>query len=275
SYLMPRGRALRNLIGRFQAHEAGHGLSYEALQDALRQGAALHPPPQSRLQRPDDHYLLCELMHHLGKVVPQCPDAIRAPLERTLANANVVTAPMGRCNAFVIFNPASGQSGIILDDEIGRLSVQIGFLLARVVRRKGHLLHWDADEAVNRLLADGTGLEAGASVIRAFAEHGSSLSAPPPPVSESEIDVMVLLSQLSIIWTVAHELGHVALGHLSRGGSLAFIEEVELDDIEGDLERESDADAFADEVVRAVCEAWGHDEGVGVVVGGMVLQTYR
>jgi|HubBroStandDraft_5_1064220.scaffolds.fasta_scaffold25892_3 hypothetical protein len=277
SYFMPRekGRELRDVIGRLQAHDAAHGVSHAALLVALRQGAALYPPPQSRLQRADDHYLLCDLMHHFGKVVPLCPQTIRAPLERALANANVVTAPMGRCNAFVILNQASGQSGIILDDEVGRLSVQIGFLLARLVRNDGRLLHWDADEAVNRLRADAAISEAGASVIRAFAEHGSSRLAPPPPASESEVDVMVLLSQLAIIWTVTHELGHVALGHLCRGSSLAMIEEVELDDIEGDLQRESDADAFADDAMRAVCAAWGHDEGVAAAAGSMILQTYR
>lgn len=256
SYLMPRekGRELRNVISRFQAYEAGHGVSYNAFQGAFQRIATLYPPPQSRLQRPDDHYLLCELMQHLSGVIPLCPDAIRAPLERALANANVTTAPMGRCNAFVISNAASGQSGIIMDDEIVRLSTQIGFLLARVVGREGRPLYWNPDEAVDRLDADAAGLEAGAWVILAFAQRGSSLLAPPPPpASESQIDVMVLLSTLAVIWSIAHELGHVALGHLCRGGSLAMIEEVELDDIEGDLQRESDADAFA----RARCARRG------------------
>jgi hypothetical protein len=112
-------------------------------------------------------------------------------------------------------------------------------------------------------------------VIHAFAEYGSSLLAPPLPTSESDVDIMVLLVQLAVIWIVLHELGHVALGHLCRGGSLAAIEEVELDDIDGDVQRESDADAFADEVMRALARAWGHDEGVSAIAGAIVLQTYR
>lgn len=87
---------------------------------------------------------------------------------------------------------------------------------------------------------------------------------------------MLLFSQLSIIWCISHEMGHVSLGHFETDKkTMAMLEEIELDSNGVNTEQEIAADTFADAITTSVCEHWALDHTPAYASGAIILSAYQ
>lgn len=272
----PEAIALREKLDSFELYGQMHMPDPDKYNAAFNQADQAHARPTSRFQRLDDHYLLCELVQHLNSAAHLVPADYRQQFLETLSKMTVVTAPMGRCNAFVIRDPKTSQSGIIIDDEIMRVSVQIGFLIARLVELDGRQIIWDTDIAIKRISHEPDIVQHYFHTIMGFLSQGTSRLAPPLHVDQPRQEVMLLFSQLSIIWCICHEMGHVSLGHLDGNGSaMEMLEEIELDSIDTDIDREVAADTYADIITSTVCKLWALDHTPSYAAGTIILSVYH
>lgn len=272
----PQAMEMREKLDKFESYAKAHMPDPDKYHNAFLQASKAFPPPPSPYQRIDDHYLLCDLVGHIRNTTQVIHVSKRKDFVQTLQSMTVVTAPMGRCNAFVINDLKSNQYGIIIDDEILRLSVQIGYIVGSLVRLRDREIIWDIDYALEQLKRNSNIAYHYTYTIMAFLFYGSSIQAPPLTVDQQGVEMMLLLSQLSVMWCISHEMGHASLGHLHElAQSAGMVEEVELDDMDADISNEIEADQFADTVIGAVCDIWNLDRTPAHVSGAIILCAYR
>lgn len=272
--------ALLHLTGRTGlAQTLAHNLMYMAdisaeaanLPASIRDVARRFPPPTSRYQREDDHYFLMEMRHTIISALTQLSDDVplRALLE-TINHTILATAPIGRYNAEIRSGPSRDVFAVILDDEIGRVAVQMGLIFAALVDEKDGRLVLDSRLAVEKLSKGGTAISSYRSIVEGFVHHGSSMVAMLEiPRNAFAKKAMLTFAQLSVVFVIAHEFAHVHLGHLK-----SCMLEDENAEIAFAVAAEVDADLLAMEVTQCVCRYWGINPGLAAPAAAAVLSVY-
>jgi hypothetical protein len=253
------------------------------LRELTAERLAADPAPPSRYQRRDDYSFLLEMRTIIRAALERLPasDPLRAMIG-TIDATLLATAPLGRCNASIRASADGRNFAIILDDEIGRLAVQMGHLFAGLVVENRGTMVLDSRRAEALLAtADGPIVQFD-RIVRCFVEDGSSMMALAPATpSRFEIGVMTTFAQLAVIFILAHEYSHAFLGHLDdRHQQLRLMDE-DGDDEEADLREqartvsfEAQADANARAVVQCVCRYWGCDSGLAGPAAIAILSVY-
>lgn len=265
-------------LGEFLGFARARAREAPRLRRLISQRTARDPAPASRYQRLDDHSFLIEMQSIVRAALERLPpsNSLRAMIV-TIDSTILATAPIGRCNAFIRSSADGRFFAIILDDEIVRLAVQMGYFFADLVVEKQGAMILDSRRA-EELLADSAGpIAQFDKIIGGFVEDGSSLMAiPPARPSSFAIDVMTTFAQLAVIFVLAHEYSHAMLGHLEdRRGQLALMEEDETVEEEARssiVEAQADANAWA--VVQCVCRSWGCDPALAGPAAISILSVY-
>lgn len=269
-------------VGAFLEHARERARDAPRLRELTAERSARDPAPASRYQRRDDHSFLLEMRSIMRSALDQLPagNPLRGMI-KTIDTTLLATAPLGRCNASIRASADRCSFAIILDDEIGRLAVQMGFLFAQlVVENRGSMI-LDPRRAEELLAkADGPIVQFG-KIVRGFITDGSSLMAVPPArPSRFSIDVMTTFAQLAVIFILAHEYSHAFLGHLDdRTQALRLMEESEDEDGEAEGQTqtnsiEAEADASARAVVLCVCRFWNCDPSLAGPAAIAILSVY-
>ena len=234
--------------------------------------AARFPPPATKYQRVDDHYALMELKEILVAALTGCDKYSRWELVlKTLKRTLIVTAPIGRCNA-ESRSTADGNYVVVLDDEILRVSTQMGLIFSQLIEWRGDFIVLDTDNIVKKFSTDLSIRRSYQSIVRGFVKYGSSIfSSPLVPREERDATAMAMFSQFGVMFVLAHELGHVTLGHLDRTISA---DNQEIDDLELAYKDEIDADEFASELVACVSRFLGYPTNFTALAAAAILPVY-
>lgn len=268
-----RGAEIRNEIRAAEIYLKTHAVDPKRFNDLSAQASERFPTPQSKLQRLDDHYVLSEVASHLNTAFVQRPDQC-ASLSEALMRTALATAPMGRCNAFVITDDAAGEFGVILDDALVIAVGHLAFLLGPLIRVDENDFYWDVGYALAKLDAEPGLMDAYSRFVRTFVERGSPQYTMPVALDQRSYETAHALQFLSIAWCVGHELGHASLGHVRQGSARGMIEDDTFDDLQAATAEELAADAAAYDTALAVCASWRFNPGMAIVAGGLALWAY-
>jgi len=224
----------------------------------------IYGKPLSRYQREDDYYLICQLKEELVRLYNRIPMSTKMS-GVDIGNILIGTTPMGRCNAQIFSSNRSNLFGIIMDDDIFRVSFIAMQIIASTLRYDDTGFFCDISFAERKINDNKHLADYFIQLIFSFVRFGCGRGTSPLFLKDEEpLNMAYLFSWLAIMFILGHEIGHIVCGHFSDSDTcFSIVEPDGYQELSFTQLREIEADNFGELICHASCAERGVDSIIG------------